>query len=174
MSDGQVVAVVVVWLALALVPALIARRKGQGFWTFYVFGLLLWIVAVPVALLVRTGAGAAPSAPNSCAMRRSAARTAGRRSLLSRHSTLRRLQSSACGAYPVVVDAETPPLEREPVDPPPLMQTLFEVLARQLGMGEGRATLEVRFQDGRFKEAYRHTGPIGPGALRRLEEPSPS
>jgi hypothetical protein len=38
---------------LALIPAWIAHRKGQGFSTFYVFGLLLWIVAVPVALLVK-------------------------------------------------------------------------------------------------------------------------
>lgn len=38
---------------LALVPALIARHRGLGFWTFYLFGLLLWVVAVPVALLLR-------------------------------------------------------------------------------------------------------------------------
>ncbi|MDP9226836.1 MAG: hypothetical protein M3P18_23935 [Actinomycetota bacterium] len=38
---------------LALVPAFIARQKNQGFWTYYVFGLLLWIVAVPVALLIK-------------------------------------------------------------------------------------------------------------------------
>ena len=35
---------------MALIPAIIAKRRGLGFWTFYVFGLLLWIVAVPVAL----------------------------------------------------------------------------------------------------------------------------
>jgi hypothetical protein len=35
---------------MALIPAFIAKRRGLGFWTFYVFGLLLWIVAVPVAL----------------------------------------------------------------------------------------------------------------------------
>lgn len=38
---------------LALVPAFIARRKGFGFWTYYVFGLLAWIVAVPVVLLLK-------------------------------------------------------------------------------------------------------------------------
>jgi hypothetical protein len=38
---------------IALIPAFIARQKSQGFWTFYVFGLLLWIVAVPVALLIK-------------------------------------------------------------------------------------------------------------------------
>jgi len=45
--------VIVVLLIAALLPAWIAGRKGQGFWTYYVFGLLLWIVAVPVALLVK-------------------------------------------------------------------------------------------------------------------------
>jgi hypothetical protein len=42
--------VLVLLPVLALIPALIAKRRGRGFWTFYVFGLLLWIVAVPVAL----------------------------------------------------------------------------------------------------------------------------
>jgi len=50
---------VVLWMAIALVPAFIARRKGLSFWGYYVFGLLLWIVAVPVALL-------APSARPRC------------------------------------------------------------------------------------------------------------
>jgi hypothetical protein len=43
----------VVLLLLALIPAFIARHRGHGFWTFYVFGLLLWIVALPVALLIK-------------------------------------------------------------------------------------------------------------------------
>lgn len=38
---------------LALIPALIARRKGQGFWTFYVAGLVLWIFALIWALVVK-------------------------------------------------------------------------------------------------------------------------
>jgi DNA-directed RNA polymerase subunit RPC12/RpoP len=38
---------------LALIPAFIARHKSRGFWTFYVFGLLLWIVALPVAVLMK-------------------------------------------------------------------------------------------------------------------------
>ena len=49
----EVVWYIVVLGVIALLPAWIAGRKGQGFWTFYVFGLLLWIVAVPVALLVK-------------------------------------------------------------------------------------------------------------------------
>ena len=35
---------------IAVIPALIAKQKERGFWTFYVFGLLLWIVAVVVAV----------------------------------------------------------------------------------------------------------------------------
>lgn len=49
----MIAGLVVLALVAALVPALIARRKGLGFWTFYVFGLLLWIVAVPVALVMK-------------------------------------------------------------------------------------------------------------------------
>jgi hypothetical protein len=45
------VVVVAVLLIIAVLPAWIAARKGRGFWTWYVFGLLLWIVAVPAALL---------------------------------------------------------------------------------------------------------------------------
>ena len=37
---------VIALLLLALIPAEIARRKGLGFWTFYVFGLIFWIGAV--------------------------------------------------------------------------------------------------------------------------------
>ena len=38
---------------LALIPAFIAKNKNQGFWTFYVLGFLLWIVALPIALLIK-------------------------------------------------------------------------------------------------------------------------
>ncbi len=54
--DGRsvsVVAIITLLLVAALLPAWIAHRKGQGFWTYYLFGLLLWIVAVPVALLIK-------------------------------------------------------------------------------------------------------------------------
>jgi len=40
-------------LVIALVPALIARRKGLGFWTYYAFGVIFWLAAVPVALLLK-------------------------------------------------------------------------------------------------------------------------
>jgi hypothetical protein len=46
-------AILVVAAVLALIPAFIARQKNHGFWTFYVFGLLLWIVALPVALTLK-------------------------------------------------------------------------------------------------------------------------
>lgn len=71
---------------------------------------------------------------------------------------------SACPAYPFAV------AHPEPQDVPPLLQTLLEVIARQLGMARGRATLEVRFEDGRVRDCFRHEGPIGPGGLRRFEE----
>ena len=45
------------WLALlaviALIPATIAHRKGHSFWGFYVFGLVLWIIAMPAALMAK-------------------------------------------------------------------------------------------------------------------------
>lgn len=47
MTETTVIAIVGV---MALVPAFIARRKGHSFVGYYVFGLLLWIVAVPHAL----------------------------------------------------------------------------------------------------------------------------
>ena len=36
----------------ALIPAAIARHKGRSFATYYVFGLALWIVAVPYTLFM--------------------------------------------------------------------------------------------------------------------------
>jgi hypothetical protein len=60
--------------------------------------------------------------------------------------------------------------ETERLEPPPLVQTLMEVVGRQLGMGMGRGTLEIRFEDGRVRDCFRHFGPIGPGALRAYDE----
>ena len=45
--------VVVLAALFALIPAFIARHKNLGFWTFYVFGLLLWIAAMPTVLLMK-------------------------------------------------------------------------------------------------------------------------
>jgi hypothetical protein len=49
----KVVVGLVFLLVIALVPAVIAQRKGLGFWTYYVFGVLFWVAAVPVALLLK-------------------------------------------------------------------------------------------------------------------------
>jgi hypothetical protein len=49
----RVVPAVIFLFVIALVPALIARRKGLGFWTYYAFGLLCWVAAVPVAILLK-------------------------------------------------------------------------------------------------------------------------
>ena len=38
---------------LGLIPAVIAARKGQSFIAFWIFGALLLIVALPVALLMK-------------------------------------------------------------------------------------------------------------------------
>jgi hypothetical protein len=46
----------VVWvlmlLLIALLPASIARHKGRSFFTWYVGGILLWIVAFPASIMV--------------------------------------------------------------------------------------------------------------------------
>jgi hypothetical protein len=49
----ELVGFLVIGPLLALIPAFIAKRKKHGFWTFYIFGFLLWIVALPVALLIK-------------------------------------------------------------------------------------------------------------------------
>jgi hypothetical protein len=38
---------------IGLVPATIARRKGRDFLAWWVFGMMLFAVALPVALLLR-------------------------------------------------------------------------------------------------------------------------
>jgi hypothetical protein len=49
----RVVAYIVIWAALALVPAKIAQRKGRSFAIWYVLGLLVWIFAVVAALIIK-------------------------------------------------------------------------------------------------------------------------
>lgn len=49
----KIVPELVVLFVMAFVPALIARRKGLGFWTYYAFGVIFWLAAVPVALLLK-------------------------------------------------------------------------------------------------------------------------
>jgi hypothetical protein len=43
----------VLLVGLALIPAFIARRKGQGFWLWFAFGLLLWIGAIIAVFFVK-------------------------------------------------------------------------------------------------------------------------
>jgi len=52
-TSDEAFGLVVLWLLLALVPAFIARWKALGFWTFYVFGLLLWIAAMIAAIAMK-------------------------------------------------------------------------------------------------------------------------
>ena len=54
--DGDIVGSIVFFLvamALGLLPALIARRKGHSFLQWWVYGTLVWIVAFPHSLLAR-------------------------------------------------------------------------------------------------------------------------
>jgi hypothetical protein len=43
----------VVAAVLGLIPAAIARSKGRDFGTWWIFGALLFIVALPAALLLK-------------------------------------------------------------------------------------------------------------------------
>lgn len=48
---------VVVLLLLAFVPAIIAKRKGRSFSLWYVYGLLLWLVAIIHSLCMKDKSG---------------------------------------------------------------------------------------------------------------------
>lgn len=39
-------------ILLGLIPAFVARHKGDSFFTYWLFGALLWIVALPYTLFV--------------------------------------------------------------------------------------------------------------------------
>lgn len=58
MGAGILIVGLLIALALAIVPAKIAASKGYSFAAFYVFGLLLWIVAVIVAAVLPRKTGA--------------------------------------------------------------------------------------------------------------------
>jgi hypothetical protein len=59
MIPGMILAV-----PLGLIPAAIAHRKGQNFWAWWIFGATLWIVALPLAILIKpTHREAPPQAP---------------------------------------------------------------------------------------------------------------
>lgn len=40
-------------ILLGLIPAMIARKKGRSFFEFWIFGTVLFIIALPVTLLMR-------------------------------------------------------------------------------------------------------------------------
>jgi hypothetical protein len=42
----------IVLLALGVIPAIIASRKGRSFAGWWLFGLLAWIVALPASIIV--------------------------------------------------------------------------------------------------------------------------
>ena len=44
--------VLILLLLIALIPAYIAERKGRSFFQWYIYALLLWIVALPASLLI--------------------------------------------------------------------------------------------------------------------------
>ena len=52
----------------------------------------------------------------------------------------------------------------------PLLRSMLEAIASQLGMGRGRWTLELRFQNGRLDRWFRHEEHLAPDELARFEE----
>jgi hypothetical protein len=44
---------VILTVLIGLLPAYIAHRKGEVFWKWWLFGALLFIVALPVSLLLK-------------------------------------------------------------------------------------------------------------------------
>lgn len=56
--------------ALAIVPAVLAQRKGYNFWLFYAFGVVVWLVTIAVVFFLPdkndTGTKAATSAFKVC------------------------------------------------------------------------------------------------------------
>lgn len=45
--------ILVLAVMLGLIPAAIAHNKGHNFWLWWIFGALLWIVATPMAILLK-------------------------------------------------------------------------------------------------------------------------
>ena len=44
---------IIIPILLGLIPASIASKKGGSFFTWWVFGALLWIVALPMAIVLK-------------------------------------------------------------------------------------------------------------------------
>lgn len=49
----------------ALIPAAVARRKGYSFLGWWCYGFLIWIAALPHALLLRPKPGSRAAAPKA-------------------------------------------------------------------------------------------------------------
>jgi hypothetical protein len=41
-------------VVIALIPAIIAKTKGRSFMLWWLYGFLLWIVALPHAIIIKT------------------------------------------------------------------------------------------------------------------------
>ena len=41
------------FIGLAFIPAKIAQKKGRDFWTWYVYGIWLWLIAFPHVLFIK-------------------------------------------------------------------------------------------------------------------------
>lgn len=46
-------AIFILFIGLAFIPAKIAQKKGRDFWTWYVYGIWLWLIAFPHALFIK-------------------------------------------------------------------------------------------------------------------------
>jgi hypothetical protein len=60
--------------------------------------------------------------------------------------------------------------EASPERLPPLMQELLEVVARRLGMHQGRRRLELLFENGKLRDWSTHAERQPAGALRAFDE----
>lgn len=45
--------ILVIAIVIGLIPAKIAHDKGRNFWAWWAFGALLWIIATPMAILLK-------------------------------------------------------------------------------------------------------------------------
>ena len=52
MNERDSILLLIVAIVLGLIPALIARFKGRNFFAWWIFGTLLFIVALPAAFLI--------------------------------------------------------------------------------------------------------------------------
>lgn len=46
--------ILIIVLIIGLIPAMIASSKGQNFILWYLYGMALWIIALPHALLLKS------------------------------------------------------------------------------------------------------------------------